>query len=906
MKKMRRILSAWLLVVCVVLSTVTVFAVSPKVSLPTVFTDHMVLQRDTAVAVFGYCDTDDVTVTVSLGGQSKAAVSSGGKWRVTLDAMEAQTGLTMTVGADGGNTVTVRDIAIGEVWLCGGQSNMQFELHKVNQSKTDPELYTEEVEDYQSVYQPTLGTKDIRSFNMPRGRGGSIAPCNTADTLDQIEGKWHCSGDSDFSANVSAIGYITAYEMAQHLGDVTIGLLNLNNGDTELEVWVSEEVLKNNPDCSEKLQAYQDAKEYVKTEEFQNRTDKYQYWKSVPTSFYNRLIAPFQPYTLKGCLWYQGCNNKDRPTQYAQLFSDMVDSWREGFENTDMPFITFQLAPFTEAKHREIREAQFEAAETLENVYLVSTAYEGYTYTKGDQATNAIHPWRKSPVAKRAAHTALNCVYGDTSMGEEYSHPIPTVFEAVGNRAVLHFDHVGDGLTVDTTTFADLTGFEVSADGIEFFDATAVIGEDNASVILSSADVGDISYIRYGYNRTGYGAVVEYTDKSAKNATSGIAPIPNVLRTTLGGNLTNSTGYPTPAFRLDSTHKSGISVGLYGKKMPDNNTAVNGDKLLRVNGTYYKSLGTRIPTVTYTDGLLGSMEANDAPDTDGDAYIVDFATASGTTDTDNHGKVAARNWQTAGHGQWAFRPGNVTWKEKDKGSGDVSVISFDIYFEAMYGNNALVFKTFFAESNNDWNTIADIGFTNNTIYAGSGTSKKEQDFPLNEWHTVTMVFDFANAEYSVALDGKVFASDLDFGGTAGVEGILCVQFDPCASTADTTKKIYMDNVKTYRYKKISAEEAEGDIGDSVQGIGGEYDTYTARVSTASGFARNNIWALAALYSDDVLEQVTLSQTTLSAGTSTDLQFRIPDKDKKYRLKMFYWDRNTLQPVQSAGVLDSAK
>lgn len=904
MKRMKKRFPAILLMVCMVLSMLpAAAATTPKVSVTNIFSNNMVLQRGSEISVFGFCDTDGTEITVTLGAQTKTATSADGKWKVKLPAMEAAKNLTLTIAAAGGNTLTFTNVAVGEVWLCGGQSNMQFEL--------------KDSEDYESTYKATLGKKDIRAFSMTR-TGGAIDPCTTADTIDTNNGAWLDSGDAKFVNNISAIGYIAAYEMSQQLGDVTIGLLNLCNGDTAIEAWMPKSVLEGNSIYADRVTEYNEGKKFIngettnsdgKTYSELDGNGKYQYWKKVPSSFYNRMIAPFQPYTVKGCFWYQGCNNAERAEQYVQAFTDLATAWRTGFENPNMPFITVQLAPFTTGSYRNIREAQFEIAQTVDNVYLVSTANEGYTYTAGDKVTNAIHPWRKTPVAKRAAHTALNCIYNNKGMGTEYSHAIPTEFETVGSKAVLHFSHTGSGLAIDTTTFKTLQGFEVSADGSNWVKAEASISDDKNSVILTASGT-DINHIRYGYSYGsdgGTGAVIEYTDGTHETAywSTNTDLKENVLRTTFGANLTNGV-YPTPAFRLGANYKSNVSVGFYGKnavKVTDSKFKA-GDDVISVGGTYYKNAGLRTAEVNYdgtdiyTGSSLGKNNYNGTEKTAADC-VADFATKSGVADTDNHKNVAFLHWGTAKTDEWAFYGYDLRYSNQANAKGDTLVFSVDMYFEAMYdcsfGYNR------FSDGSASWaGSLASVGFTSqNKIYAGTGENKVEKDFSTNAWHNVTFIYDYKTQKYSVALDGTVFAVNIPDGiGDGKTEGIGCFLFNPWVAGADTTKNIYFDNIKAYRYKEVSKASLDADVGTATQTMNGGYDTFTARVTTSDKYTNNSVKAIAALYCDGALNKVSVSGA-LTASATKDFTFDGLDKTKEYQLELFFWDLNTLRPYKAS-------
>lgn len=548
------------------------------VTLPSIFSDGMMLQRGQNVSVWGSCTDDGKEISVSIAGQTKTAVSNGGKWSVTLDGMQAAENLTMKIEGSDFDTIEINDIAVGEIWLCAGQSNMDFRLNNM--------------EGYESNYKDTMAENDIRVFSY--SQMGAFT-----EQSDVTSGKWRKAAASN-AGYFSAIGYVAAKKLSETL-NVPVGIIMSNRGDTNINVWVNKGVLQSRDEYSSILEKYN-------TEYAAYKEDPSNYTgnplKQVPTSFYNNMIYPLRSYGVKGVLWYQGCNDSgDNMEVYKNLFRDLTALWRSDFNNENLPFITFQLAPYSGGDLRMMRNTQLELAREMDNVYLISTAADGYSYTAEDEQTLEIHPYRKEQPALRAAHTALNNIYGNTEMGEEYSAPIPASFYRTADGAMLRFTHTGTGLRQDNTTFGKLRGFEVSGDGVNYYDADARIMSDGKTVKLICGSTNEINYIRYAYKK----AVIEYTDGTYSGEYDSSK---SVLRTTLGGNLTNNTGYPTPMFALDNSYAE-LSVVYYdengsviSKCSPKHKTVTaqikTTDKFMQNNAEAWAAM--------YTDGKLVSVK----------------------------------------------------------------------------------------------------------------------------------------------------------------------------------------------------------------------------------------------------------------------------------------------------------
>jgi sialate O-acetylesterase len=447
------------------------------ITLAPLFTDNAVLQQGAPVTVWGWAD-DNEKVTVSFRGQKHTATSRLGKWSLQLRRMKAGGPDEMRVFS-ATSSVRLTNIMVGEVWLCGGQSNMEWPLGKTH----DPEAAI-------AAATNTL----IRFFNVPNTK--SDAPSTRANARWQL-----CS--PDVARGNTAVGYYFGRALHATRG-VAIGLIQSDWGGTPAEAWMSRESLEMNPRYqSEILDGYMDAMrkhreatlafEIEKAEaaktgaEFKKR-GPFQPWK--PSELYQGMIAPLIPYAIKGAIWYQGESNAERAEQYRTLFPDMIRNWRRDFAQGDFPFLLVQLAPFKdvsatpqESSWAELREAQFMSTRTLPNVAMAVITDAG--------DPKDIHPQKKLPVGERLALAARAMAYGEriTSSG-----PLYTGATFKDGAAIVQFEHVGRGLEARD---GELKGFAVCGDDRTFVWARAEIVGDK--VVVSSPEVPKPVAVRYGW-----------------------------------------------------------------------------------------------------------------------------------------------------------------------------------------------------------------------------------------------------------------------------------------------------------------------------------------------------------------------------------------------------------------------
>jgi len=454
-------------------SPVLVMAVEPA----SLFRDGMVLQRDVAVPVWGGGKPGE-SVTVRFKDQVKTTTADAtGRWRVTLDALAVDATPQELVIAGDGSTVTVKDVLVGDVWLCSGQSNMEFGMKRT--------LKPEQL----AVEKPAAHDELLRLFTVER-----IA---AREPRLQVAGKWsHCTPTS--AMMFSYTGYQFGSALRKHL-QVPVGLVCAAWGGTTCQAWASLDGLKGDPAWpvieeawTKKVAALKEGheKELSPSQPALPADDTP---PSCPASLYNGMIHPLIPFAFRGVIWYQGESNahgvKEAMT-YRTLFPTMIREWRTHF-GYDMPFLFVQLANWKEVQTQPVeasagwpvvREAQ------LQTLVLPRTGMV-VAIDVGDEPKN-IHPRNKKLVGERLALAARKIAYGEDVVA---SGPIFTGMKTEGVTLRLSFD-CADGLKAEGGT---LKGFAIRGDNDAWSWADAHI--DGTTVVVSSATVPAPKAVRYGW-----------------------------------------------------------------------------------------------------------------------------------------------------------------------------------------------------------------------------------------------------------------------------------------------------------------------------------------------------------------------------------------------------------------------
>lgn len=473
-----------------------------------VFSDHMVLQREKRIAVWGEAP-DGEQVSVLFGGYTVSAVAADGKWQVFLPPMAAATGLQMVVKGQQ-DTVTFHDIAVGEVWLCGGQSNMEFEIHSEKNGEALLQSLT-----------PECG---VRFYYTPKQRIKD-------ENFDTIERNTCWSEATPESARAwSAVGLYFALRIAEELG-VTVGLIGCNWGGTSATAWISRNTIEQHTALRPYLEDYDKAMEGKTLEEHIREYDEYIVYQDAwnvrcgqcyadepgcswarvlevcgeskfpgpmgpkneyrPGGLYETMLQRVCPYTLRGFLYYQGESDDHRPDTYEELLTALVHQWRDDWNDENLYFLNVQLPMFKYAHDPDyqhwckIREAQARVYHDLRKTGLA-------VLTDCGELDN-IHPTDKKTVGERLALQALYLVY-DRVWESEACAPMFRDCYSVGNTMVLRIDHAAEGFLLK----GEPTGFEIAgADGV-YHPARAVLSPD--CITLTADDVDAPMYARYAWS----------------------------------------------------------------------------------------------------------------------------------------------------------------------------------------------------------------------------------------------------------------------------------------------------------------------------------------------------------------------------------------------------------------------
>jgi len=527
-------------------------SVQADVKLPAIFGDHMVLQRDAHVPVWGWANPGEGVTVTAGSATAKTTAGADGKWVVKLDPMKAGD-QPIDLVVSGKNTIKLTDVLIGEVWICAGQSNMGYPL---NASST--------------------GAQEVPKAKHPMLRLFMEEPKIAFEPQADCVGKWQlCTPGT--AANFSAVGYFFGRDLEENLS-MPVGMIESSLGGTAAEAWTSLEALQANPltrPLADDFEANKPALMKL-TETYENVTlpkgqqDIEQWRKEVnpsyqaalkswndavkqahadgtpvppkplpsrprpsipappnrhtPTTLYNGMIPPLIPFAIKGVIWYQGEADEDRPIQYRAIFPTMITDWRTRWGEGDFPFLFVQLPNAmarvdhpSESGWAGVREAQSMA------LALPNTA-DAVTIDGGE---DNIHPPDKIDVEKRLFLATRKLVYGEDIIA---SGPTFKSASLDNGKMRIAFDHVGSGLTIGVgpstrpgvppaPVASELKGFAIAGADKHFVWADAKI--DGDSVLVWSNQVSEPVAVRYGwadnpevnlYNKEGLPAAPFRTD----------------------------------------------------------------------------------------------------------------------------------------------------------------------------------------------------------------------------------------------------------------------------------------------------------------------------------------------------------------------------------------------------------
>lgn len=496
------------------------------VKLHPLFTDNMVLQREAKVPVWGTADPGEkFTVSLSVPNRdngmtnqvAQVTADDKGNWSTHFETHQAAVSAQMRV--QGANSFILKNLAVGDVWLCSGQSNMEWKLNQLSKNEQGRKVAD------------SAGNDNIRLFTVPNVT--AMKP-RTMFPVSDREGKWlPCTPENAF--NFSAVGYFFGRDLQKHLS-VPIGLISADWGGTPAQAWTSLEGLQEEPVLKDYVLAHANTTKENEVKAYSAAREKYEKDAAkakaegkkaplaprkpmgdgenahTPTVLYNGMIAPLVPFKIKGAIWYQGESNASKAKEYRTLFPAMIRDWRKKW-GEEIPFFAVQLAPFQadgseKVSYAELRDAQTFATKKLTKVGMA-------VITDAGEEKN-IHPQSKAPVGARLALSARAIAYGESV---EYSGPVFKEMKVDGSQVVLGFDHLGGGLEVKGDA---LTGFTMCGENQTFHAAKAVVKGNK--VVVTCDKVTKPVAVRFGwvnfakpelnfFNKAGLPAVPFRTDE---------------------------------------------------------------------------------------------------------------------------------------------------------------------------------------------------------------------------------------------------------------------------------------------------------------------------------------------------------------------------------------------------------
>lgn len=426
--------------------------------LSNIFGDSMVVQQNDSIAFFGKAvSAQQVTVTTSWGKESSATANDEGDWKMRVLTPAASFDPQRIQVHTSTDTVVFKDVLVGEVWLCSGQSNMVFRLKSDDNGAS-------EIANADNV--------SLRLFNVPS---------NTyPEPKENIENAHWQSASASTLKNFSAVAYYFGKSLSASLPKTPIGLVSAAFGSASAESFISKEALL--------------SKTYF-TEHYHNYTATVE--SKVPTACYNAMIHPLIPYTIKGIVWYQGEANCKRASHYYEALETLITSSRIEFESPDMPFYIVQLPPYNYSTSNQepgdefsaatVREAQLKIADTIENTGIVVTTDVGNVKN--------IHPSNKRPVGERLANLALHNSYGQED--KVFSGPKYKSHTVIGSTIRITFDFVDNGIK---DTYEELNWFTIAGSDKKFYQGNAFI--DGNDIVVSSPFIEESQAVRFAWHNT--------------------------------------------------------------------------------------------------------------------------------------------------------------------------------------------------------------------------------------------------------------------------------------------------------------------------------------------------------------------------------------------------------------------
>jgi sialate O-acetylesterase len=468
-----------------------------ELELAPLFSDHMVLQRDMPLPIWGWAAPGE-EITVAIDAQTKTVTAdAAGKWLVKLDALKVGAPRTLTIRGKT-ETLTINDVLVGEVWVCSGQSNMEWPLSASTNGKTE----------ITAAEHPELRLFQVGNETTPEG------PAEKLKASAQHKCIWEtCTPKT--AEKFSAVAYYFGLNLQKQL-NVPVGLIHNAVGATPIEAWVSRAAMQSDPDAKFLVERWDNIVKHSESEkgkaelnavfaEYDAKqkaalAEKKWFWRSddyqaptkrlgYPATFFNGRVKPLMPYAIRGVIWYQGEGNWAMPYAYRTLFRTLIEDWRKQWGQGDFPFLFVQLPNFGQpAKEPEVG-GWADLRESQASVLGLPNTAMAVAIDIGD--AKDIHPPNKLDVGNRLALAARAMVDQEKVRA---AGPIYRRMEVEGNTIRLYFDELCGKLTAKN---GELQRFAIAGPDRKFVWASAKI--DGDTIIVQSEAVPIPIAVRYAW-----------------------------------------------------------------------------------------------------------------------------------------------------------------------------------------------------------------------------------------------------------------------------------------------------------------------------------------------------------------------------------------------------------------------